>query len=75
MVTGAFHFRKDNPVYRPRISQLIERLEGVKERHGDVECIGYSDAGDVHYDQIDAEFNDDDGEDLCLVTVDRPDED
>ncbi len=57
-------------MYRPRISQLIDELERVKAHHGDIEVVGYDQGRDVTFDEIGAEFNDDEGT-FCLVTLEE----
>jgi hypothetical protein len=55
-------------MYRPTISRLIEALEEVQRRHGDLEVIGYNERGG-EYPTVDVEMNDDDGPKIALLTV------
>ena len=53
------------------VSNLIRQLTELLESHGDLVAVGYSDRGlksGVTYESDGAEFNDDDGEAVVLLT-------
>ena len=58
-------------MYQPKISELIARLEQVKADHGDIPVQGYDESAGRVADEVDAEFNNDEGE-FCLITFDYP---
>jgi hypothetical protein len=59
-------------MFRPLISQLIERLERVKEQHGDIEVQGFAEDKNIVFDNVDAEFNNDEGS-FCLIVMEEVD--